>query len=161
VKANEGENMRFFDVEILKDMSVQDMRQLRREMKDLHRRVREEIDSRERHCAYCGEVLGTSVRTSNYCCAWHSYLDSHKNTAAMSRVEFERKRALSRIKTIKKKAEPGTTSSGNASSEGAAKLKASLRNLRIKRILNEFRTITGASLNSAIRDHRRSTTADR
>lgn len=153
VKANEGENMRFFDVEILKGMSVEDMKQLRREMKDLHRRVREEIDSRERHCAYCGELLGTSVRTSNYCCAWHKYLDSHKNTATVSRVEFERKRAISRISMIKEEAEPEAAPSESSSSEGAAELKATLRNVRIRRVLNEFRTITGENLNSSIRDH--------
>ena len=154
MKANEGEDMRFFDVEMLKDMSVEDMKQLRREMKDLHRRVREEIGSRERHCVYCGDLLGTSVRASKYCCAWHRYLDSHKNTATVSRVEFERRRAKSRIRTIKEEAEPGAASSENSSFEGAAELKATLRNLRIRRVLNEFRTITGKSLNSSIRDHR-------
>jgi hypothetical protein len=153
--------MRFFDVEILKDMSVEDMKQLRREMKDLHRRVREEVDSRERHCAHCGELLGTSARTSNYCCAWHRYLDSHKNTATVSRVDFERKRAMSRIRTIKEEAEPGAQSSDNSTPGGVAELKATLRNLRIRRVLNEFQAITGASLNSSIRDHRGSTATDR
>ena len=161
MKENEGEDMRFFDVEMLKDLSVEDMKQLRREMKDLHRRVREEIDSRERHCAYCGELLGPSVRTSRYCCAWHRYLESHKNTATVPRVEFERKRAISRIRTIKEETEQGAASPENSKLKGAAELKATLRNLKIRRVLSEFRAITGKSLNSSIRAHRGFTATDR
>jgi len=147
--------MRFFDVEMLKDMSLEDMKQLRREMKDLHRRVREEIDSRERHCPYCGDLLGTSVRGSKYCSAWHRYLDSHKNTATVSRVEFERKRAVSRIRTIKKEATAGGPSSESSVLQGAAELGAERRNLRIRRVLSEFQAITGESLKDSVRDNRR------
>ena len=60
-------------------------------------------------------------------------------------VEFERKRAVRRIRTIRK-----------AAQAGAAALKASFRNQRIDRILNEYRTITGKSLNQSMRDYRRS-----
>ena len=148
--------MRFFDVDMLKDLSLEDMKQLGREMKELHRRVREEIDSRERHCAYCGELVGASGRASRYCSAWHGYLDSHKDAATVSRVEFERKRAFSRIRTIKEEAKATATPSVNSSFEGAAELRDSLRNLKIRRVLNEFQKITGERLKSSARDHSKS-----
>jgi hypothetical protein len=160
VKKNEGEDMRFFNVETLKDLSVEDMEQLRREIKDLHRRVREELDSRERYCAYCGDLLGSSVHGYQYCSAWHRYLDGHKNTGTVTRVEFERKRAIRRIRTIKKATAAGAAPSENSNPKGAAELKASLRNLRIRRILNEFRTITGESLNTSVRDNKRFKTTE-
>jgi hypothetical protein len=138
--------MKFFDVEMLKDLSTEDMERLRSEIKNLDRRIRAELDTRERYCAHCGAQLGTSVYGFKYCSAWHRYLDSHKNTSTVSRAEFERKRAINRIKTIKNEAEAGNTLSDNLNEKGAVRLRASFRNLRIKRILNEYRTITGESL---------------
>jgi hypothetical protein len=74
----------------------------------------------------------------------------------VSRVEFERRRAVRRIRTIRKVAQAGATMSENSKLEGAAALKASFRNQRIGRILNEYQTITGESLNQSMRDYRRS-----
>jgi len=156
MKDNKGKEMKFFNVEMLKDLSVEDMERLRREIKNLNRRVREELDRRERYCAHCGDRLGTSVYGLRYCSAWHNYLSSRKNTATVSRVEFERKRAVRRIRMIRKAAQAGVTVSENSKLEGAAALKASFRNQRIGRILNEYQTITGESLNQSIRDYRRS-----
>ncbi len=155
MKENEGEDMKLFDVEMLKDLSVEDMERLRREIKNLNRRVREELDRRERYCAHCGDRLSTSVYGLRYCSAWHRYLDGHKNTATVSRVEFERKRAIRRIRTIKKATKAGATMSENSKLEGAEEPQASVRNLRIGRILNEYQTITGESLNQSMREHRR------
>ncbi len=160
MKEKEGEDMRFFDVEILKDLSVEDMERLRREIKDLNRRVRKELDSRERNCAYCGDTLDASGHGFRYCSAWHRYLDNHKNTATVSRAEFERRRAVRRIRTIKKATGAAATRSKNSNLEGAAELRASIGNLRIRRILNEFQEITGNSLNASIRDNRRLKTTD-
>jgi len=156
MKENEGEDMKLFDVAMLKDMSVEDMERLRREIKNLNRRVREELDRRERYCTQCGDRLSTSVYGLRYCSAWHRYLDGHKNTATVSRVEFERKRAMRRIKTIRKATQTVAKISENSKLERAAELEASFRNLRIGRILNEYQTITGESLNKSMRDYRRS-----
>ena len=156
MKENKGRDMKFFNVEMLKDLSAEDMERLRREIKNLNRRVREELDRRERYCAHCGDRLGTSVYGLRYCSAWHNYLSSRKNTATVSRVEFERKRAVRRIRMIRKAAQAGAATSENSKLEGAAALKASFRNQRIDRILNEYQTITGESLNQSIRDYRNS-----
>jgi len=156
MKENRGKDMKFFNVEMLKDLSAEDMERLRREIKNLNRRVREELDRRERYCAHCGDRLGTSVYGLRYCSAWHSYLSSRENTTTVSRVEFERKRAVRRIRTIRKAAQAGATMSENSKLEGAAALKASFRNQRIGRILNEYQTITGESFNQSMRDYRRS-----
>jgi hypothetical protein len=150
MKENEGEGMKFFNVEMVKDLSVEEMERLRREIKNLNRRLREEFDLKERYCAYCGERLGTTAYGFQYCSAWHRYLNTHKNTATVSRVEFERKRAIRRIRTIKEATRAGAAMSENSKLEGAAALKASLRNLRIGRILNEYQTITGESLNKSM-----------
>jgi hypothetical protein len=159
VKENESEDTRFLDVETLKDFSAEDLERLRREIRYLHRRVRQELDSRERYCAICGDPLGTSVYGLKYCSAWHSYLGGHKETAKVTREEFERRRAVSRIRTIKKAARNGTARSGNPGTTGVAELKASLDKLRIRQVLDEFHTITGESLNKSIRDRRESRTA--
>ena len=156
MKENKSKDMKFFNVKVLKDLSAEDMERLRREIKNLNRRVREELDRRERFCAHCGDRLGTSVYGLRYCSAWHNYLSSRKNTATVSRVEFERKRAVRRIKTIRKAAQAGATMSENSKLEGAVALKASLRNLRIGRILNEYQTIAGESLNQSMIGYRRS-----
>ena len=147
MKESKGKDKRFINVEKLENLSAEDMERLRREIKTLNRRVREELDRRERYCAYCGDRLGTAVYGLRYCSAWHNYLSSSMNTATVSRVEFERKRALRRIRTIRKAAQAGATMSENSKLEGAPALKACIRDQRIGRILNEYRTIAGGSLN--------------
>jgi hypothetical protein len=156
MKENKGKAMKVFNGEMLKDLSTEDMERLRREIKNLARRVREELDRRERYCAHCGGRLGTSVYGLRYCSAWHNYLSNSKNTATVSRVEFERKRAVKRIRTIRKAAQAGAIMSKNSRLEGAVALKASFLNQRIRRILNEYRTITGERLNQSMRNNRRS-----
>ena len=157
---NEGEDMKFLNEEMLKNLSAEDMERLRREMREMNRRVREELGRRERYCAYCGDRLGTWDYGFRYCSSWHSYLDSHENTEKLSRVDFERKRALRRIRTIKKATELGATSSEHSNPEEAVALQISLRNLRIKRILDEYQIITGEHLNTSIRANRRSNALD-
>jgi hypothetical protein len=152
--------MRFFDVEMLKDLSSEDMERLRSEIKELGRRVRAELDTRERYCAHCGEQLGTSVYGFKYCSAWHRYLEGHNNSSTVSRVEFERRRAINRIRTIKNETEGAVAMSDNSDGKRAAELKASLRNLRIKRILNEYRIITGENLKKSMQGKRRSKAAE-
>jgi hypothetical protein len=152
--------MRFFDVEMLKGLSSEDMERLRGEIKELNRRVRAELDTRKRYCAHCGEKLGTSVYGFKYCSAWHRYLDGH-NSSEVSRVEFERKRAINRIRTIKSEAEGIVAVSHNSDAKRTAEFKASLRSLRIKRILDEYRTITGESLKKSIRNKRRSKASEK
>ena len=152
--------MEFLNEETLKNLSAEEMEQLRREMRNFNHRLHEEIDRRRRYCAYCGDRLGAVDYGFKYCSAWHRYLDGHKQKATLSRVEFERRRALNRIRTIKKK--PGTAAplSNNSNVDGAEELRASLRNLKIRHILNEYRTITGENLNKTIRDSRRCATTD-
>jgi hypothetical protein len=155
LKENKGKEMEFFNLEMLKDLSAEDMERLIREIKNLNRRVREELDRREKYCAHCGNRLGTSVYGLRYCSAWHNYLSSRKNTATVSRVEFERKRAVRRIRMIRKAAQAGVSMSENSKLEGVAALGASFSNQRIGRILNEYQTITGESLSQSIRNYRR------
>ena len=83
MKENKGKDVNFFNVEMLKDLSAEDMERLRREIKNLNRRVREELVRRERYCAHCGDRLGTSVYGLRYCSAWRNYLSSRKNTATV------------------------------------------------------------------------------
>jgi hypothetical protein len=116
---------------MLKELSAEGMERLRREIKNLNRRVHEELDRRERYCAHCGDRLGTSVYGPRYCSAWHNFLDSRNNTATVSRVEFERKRAVRRIRMIGKATQAGVTMSENSKLEGAAALKASFMNQRM------------------------------
>lgn len=153
--------MKFIDVEMLKDLSLEDMEQLRRELKILQRRVHEEVDRRELRCAYCGALLDSSVHGFRYCTAWHRYLDAHQNATTVSRLEFERRRALTRIKSIRKATQAGAAPSETPKAEGTSSLKASLSSLRIRRILREFQTITGKSLRTSLRDLRSSKTVDR
>ena len=152
--------MKFLNEEMLKNLSAKDMEQLRREMRDLNRRIHEELGRRERYCDYCGDRLGTSDYGFRYCSAWHRYLDGQKQKATLSRVEFERKRALNRIRTIKKEVGAGATPSDNSNLDGAAEISDALKNRRIRRVLNEYKTITGESLNKSIRDSKRYRTTD-
>ena len=50
-----GKEMEFFNLEMLKNLSAEDMERLRRELKNLNRRVREELDRRERYCVNYGD----------------------------------------------------------------------------------------------------------
>lgn len=152
MRENGSEDIMLFDVETLKEMSAEEMERLRREMKSLNRLLREELDRRERYCAYCGDRLGTTVFGFRYCCAWHRYLDRHKNEETISRVEFERKRAAHRIRAIKKTVGTAATSSDKAGLARSSASDAFLRKLKIRRIIHEYQTITGESLNKSIRD---------
>ena len=143
--------MEFLNEEMIKNLSAEEMEQLRREMRNLNRRLHAELGRRTRYCAYCGDRLGATDYGFKYCSAWHRYLDGHKQEAKLSRVTFERRRAFNRIRTIRKEAGTGTTLSKNSNLDGAEELRASLRNLRIKRILSEYRIITGESLNKSTR----------
>ncbi len=145
--------MRFFDDENLKDLSAEDMDLLRKEIKALERRVRAELDSRHRSCSYCGQRVGASLQGSKYCSAWHRYLGGHQSPALLSRVEFERKRALQRIMILRKETAENPANAGSGP-EGVAELRVSLKNLRIRQILNEYRTITGEGLKQSLRDLR-------
>ena len=145
--------MRFFDDENLKDLSAEDMDLLRKEIKALERRVRAELESRQRSCSYCAQRVGASLQGSKYCSAWHRYLDGHQSPALLSRVEFERKRALQRIRILRKETAENPANAGSGP-EGVAELRVSLKNLRIRQILNEYRTITGEGLKQSLRDLR-------
>jgi hypothetical protein len=150
--------MEFLNEEKLKNLSAEEIEQLRREVRNLNRRLHEELGRRTRYCAYCGDRLGATDYGYKYCSAWHRYLDGHKQEAALSRVEFERRRAFNRIRMIRKEPGTGAALSENSNLDGAEELHASLRNLRIRRILREYRIITGESLNKSTRDSGRSRT---
>jgi hypothetical protein len=154
-KMDEGEDMEFLNEEMLKHLSAEEMEQLRREMRNLNRRLHEELSHRTRYCAYCGDRLGATDYGFRYCSPWHSYLDSHENMETVSRVDFERKRALRRIRTIKKATELVATSSEHSNPEETIALQISQKKLRIKRILNEYQ-----SLSKSIRASRKYTTRD-
>jgi len=146
--------MKYFDEEIIKKLSAQDMECYRREIRELNRQLRAELGHRKRYCAYCGEPLGVSDYGFRYCSPWHRYLGSHKSKETLSRVQFERSRALRRIKTVKKATASDTSSSGSSNRQGAEAIQATLRDLRIKKILNEYRSITGESLSTSMRANR-------
>jgi hypothetical protein len=148
--------VKFFDDDILKNLSVEDMDLLRKEIKTLDRQVRAELQIRARNCAYCGQRTGASLRGYKYCSAWHRYLNERQSSAPMSRVEFEVKRALRRIRTLRKVTDGNTAGSPDSSSEGAAALRASLMNIKIRQVLNEYRTITGEGLKRSLRERRES-----
>jgi hypothetical protein len=160
VRMNGGEGVEFLNEEMLKNLSAEEMEQLRRDMSNFNHRLYDELGRRTRYCAYCGDRLGAKDYGFKYCSAWHRYLDGHKQKATLSRVEFERRRALNRIGTIKKEPGTGALLSQNSNIDGAEELRASLRNLKIRQILNEYRTITGESLNKSTRDRRRYATTD-
>ena len=125
--------MKFFDDEMLKKLSVDDMDLLREELRVMDRQTRTELESRKRNCSYCGERTGASLKGSKYCTAWHKYLDAHRHSALLSRVEFERKRALRRIRVLRHKG--------------------------IRQVLSEYRAITGEGLGQSLRAQRESRNA--
>ncbi len=147
--------MKFFEEGILKDLSAEDLDLLRKEIKALDRQARAELESKERNCSYCGQRVGASLLGSKYCSAWHRYLDGHQSAIQLSRADFERKRALHRIRTVRKAtAAEEAVSPAGSSPEGITAMRISLRNIRIRQILDEFRAITGEGLRQSLRAHR-------
>ena len=146
--------MEFLNEEMLKNLSAEEMEQLRREMRIFNHRLHVELGRRTRYCAYCGDRLGDKDYGFKYCSPWHRYLDGHKQKATLSRAEFERRRAINRIRTIKREPGMGAASSQNPNVDGAEELRASRRDLKIRQILNEYRTITGENLNKSVRESR-------
>jgi hypothetical protein len=68
-------------------------------------------------------------------------------------VQFERRRALRRLRFLRRPgAEKPAGSAANPA--GAAGMLAALRNLKIRQILKEFRTITGEALRKPLRSNR-------
>jgi hypothetical protein len=145
--------VRFFQAENIKDLSAEDLDLLQQEIRTLGRGVRVELESRQRSCAYCGQRSGDCLQGSKYCSAWHRYLDAHRGSASLSRVQFERRRALRRLRVLRQPAaEKQADSASNPA--GAAGMLAALRNLKIRQILKEFRTITGEALRKSLRSDR-------
>ncbi len=142
--------MQFFQAENLKDLSVEDLDVLRNEIRTLKRGVHSELQSRQRSCAHCGQRIGDCLQGSKYCSAWHRYLDTHRGSAPLSRLQFECRRAVRRLKILRRAA-AGKTAGSAAGPEGATGMPAALRNLRIRQILKEFRSITGEALKSSLR----------
>ena len=151
--------MRFFEVENLKGLSTEDMDQLRVQIRDLDRRVRAELEGRERACAYCGQRVEAARQDLKYCSAWHRYLDAHRDSSPLSRVDFERERAVRRIRTLRKGAQESAADSAAPGARGIAELRRSLRDIRIRQVLSEFRAITGLALRKSLREHRQAGTS--
>jgi hypothetical protein len=146
--------MKFFEDGILKDLSVEDLDLLRKEIKTLDRQARAELESKKRTCSYCGQRVGASLLGFKYCSAWHRYLDGHQSSGHLSRADFERKRALHRIRTLRNATTEDAVSPPGSSPEGITAMRISLRNIRVRQILDEFRAITGEGLRQALRAHR-------
>jgi hypothetical protein len=142
--------VRFFQAENLKDFSAEDLDLLQKEIWTLKRGVRAELQSRQRSCAHCGQRIGDCLQGSKYCSAWHRYLDTHHGSAPLSRLQFECKRALHRLKVLRQEAAGNPPDQASGPAEAPA-MPAALRNLRIRQILKEFRSITGEALKSALR----------
>jgi hypothetical protein len=143
----------FFQAENLKEFSAEDLDLLRKEIRTLGRDVRLELQSRQRSCAYCGERSGDCLQGAKYCSAWHRYLEAHRASAPLSRVQFERKRALRRLKVLRRPAAQKPVDSA-ATPAGAAGMLAALRDLKIRQVLKEFRAITGEALRKSLRSIR-------
>ena len=148
--------MRFFQAENLKDLSAEDLDLLRKEIWTLQHGVRAELQARQRSCAHCGQRIGDCLQGSKYCSAWHRYLDAHPGSTPLSRLQFECKRALRRLKVLRRPAAGNPTNNAAAGPVGAAGMRAAQRNLKIHQILKEFRAITGKALKSALRSLRAS-----
>jgi hypothetical protein len=147
--------VRFFQAENLKDLSAEDLDLLQKEIWTLKRGVRAELQSRQRSCAHCGQRIGDCLQGSKYCSAWHRYLDAHRDATPQSRLQFECRRALHRLKILRRPADENATAAGPAEAAG---MPAALRALRIRQILKEFRAITGKALKSSLRSLRASRT---
>ena len=149
--------MRFFQAENLKDLSAEDLDLLQKEIWTLKRGVRAELQARQRSCAHCGQRIGDCLQGSKYCSAWHRYLDTHRGSAPLSRLQFECKRALHRLKVLRRPAAGKATDAAAGPAEAPA-MPAALQNMRIRQILKEFRSITGEALKSSLRALRASRT---
>jgi hypothetical protein len=136
----------------LKDLSAEDLDLLQKEIRTLKRGVRAELQARQRSCAHCGQHIGDCLQGFKYCCPWHRYLDTHRGSPPMSRLQFECKRALHRLKLLRRPAAGNATDAAQA----AAGMPAALRSLKIRGILKEFRSITGEALKSSLRSLRSS-----
>jgi hypothetical protein len=145
--------VRFFQAENIKDLSAEDLDLLQQEIRTLGRGVRVELESRQRSCAYCGQRNGDCLQGAKYCTAWHRYLDTRHGSAPLSRAQFERRRALRRLRVLQR---PAAEKSGNSAANpaGASGMLAALRKLRIRQVLKEFRTITGETLRKSLRPNR-------
>jgi hypothetical protein len=146
--------VRFFQAGNLKDLSAEDLDLLRKEISSLGHDVRVELESRQRSCAYCGQRSGDCLQGAKYCTAWHRYLDTrHDSAAPLSRAQFERRRAVRRLRVLQRPAadKPANSASNPA---GAAGMLAALRKLKIRQILKEFRAITGQALRESFRSSR-------
>jgi hypothetical protein len=156
--------VRFFQAENLKDFTAEDLDELRKEIRTLKRELSAELLGRQRSCAHCGQRIGDCLRGAKYCSAWHKYLDAHRGRPTASRLQFECKRALHRLKALR---QPAARSGGDAADPvadpatdpaTASGMPAALRSMRIRRILKEFRSITGEALKSSLRALRASGT---
>jgi hypothetical protein len=147
--------VRFFQGENLTDLSAEDLDVLRKEIQDLKRGVRAELQSRQRSCAHCGQRIGDCLLGSKYCSAWHRYLDTHHGSPPLSRLQFECKRALRRLKALRRPAAGNPTGAAAGPTETSG-MPAALRNLRTRLILKEFRSITGEAFKSSLRSLRAS-----
>ena len=142
--------MRFFQAKNLTDLSVEDLDVLQKEIRTLKRGVHAELQSRQRSCAHCGQRIGDCLQGSKHCSAWHRYLYTHHGSAPLSRLQFECKRALHRLRVLRRAA---GAAAGPVETSG---IPAALRNLRMRQILKEFRSITGEALKSSLRSLRAS-----
>jgi hypothetical protein len=149
--------VRFFQAENLKDLSAEDLDLLQKEIRTLKRGVRAELQGRQRSCAHCGQRIGDCLRGSKYCSAWHRYLDAHRDSTPQTRLQFECRRALHRLKILRRPA-PGNAADAAQAPAGASGMPAALRDLKIRQILKEFRSITGKALKSSLRSLRASRT---
>lgn len=138
--------MKFFSPDAEKKLSTADLELLRREIRQVDRRARRELAGRERRCAYCGGRIGSSVVGSVYCCAWHGHVDRGNLSGEADRIEFERKRAMRRIRAARRAAARKLASIEDLERPGYAKLEVQSRNLKIRKILNEYAAITGRKL---------------
>ena len=148
--------MRFFQAGNLRDLTAEDLDELRKEIRTLKRELSAELLGRQRSCAHCGQRIGDCLRGAKYCSAWHRHLDAHRDRPAGSRLQFECRRALHRLKALRQP----TARSGGAGADPASDttavsgMPAALRSMRIRRILKEFRSITGEALKSSLRSLR-------
>jgi hypothetical protein len=144
--------VRFFQAGNLKDLTAEDLDELRKEIRTLKRELSAELLGRQRSCAHCGQRIGDCLRGAKYCSAWHRHLDAHRDRPAGSRLQFECRRALHRLKALR---QPAAKSGGaGADSTAVSGMPAALRSMRIRRILKEFRSITGEALKSSLRSLR-------
>jgi len=129
-----------------KTLSTADLEQLRRQIRQLDRRASQELAGRVRSCAYCGARIGSSVVGSVYCCAWHSHVDKGNPSGAADRIEFERKRAMRRIRKARGLTAQRLASIEDLQSPGYAHLELLSRDVRVRKILSEYTAITGRRL---------------